>query len=129
MIRRYTPAIIVASLLFLVSSLPPTSVPSLGIRGGDFLAHTIAYAIFGFTLAAIFAYDDKNSANIRILVPILLGVLYGITDEYHQSFVSGRQSTVSDIIANGLGVALGVYACINFAKLCRGLGTVKDDST
>ena len=72
MIKRYVPAVIVASLLFIASSLPSTSLPTLGIEFADFFLHTVAYSVFGFTLGIAFAYDDKNSTKTRNLLIILI---------------------------------------------------------
>jgi VanZ family protein len=38
---------------------------------------------------------------------ILVGVLYGVTDEFHQAFVPGRSVSVFDWIADVVGVLMG----------------------
>jgi VanZ family protein len=39
---------------------------------------------------------------------MLLGVLYGAGDEWHQSFISGRDASGQDLIADGAGTLLGL---------------------
>jgi VanZ family protein len=39
-----------------------------------------------------------------------LGVLYGVLDEWHQSFVPGRVVSVADWAADIIGVVLGYFA-------------------
>ena len=46
----------------------------------------------------------------RSVVLILLGALYGLTDEWHQSFVPGREVSALDWLADLCGVTLGYLA-------------------
>ncbi|MOA41857.1 hypothetical protein D3C78_1638620 [compost metagenome] len=52
---------------------------------------------------AIGARADR--LGIKVLIVILCGV-YGITDEYHQSFVGGRMSDPIDLRNDVIGAAL-----------------------
>ncbi|HSH41142.1 MAG TPA: VanZ family protein, partial [Arenicellales bacterium] len=47
-----------------------------------------------------------------------LAVLYGISDEWHQSFVPGREPDVLDVLADGVGAAVGILL---LHMLVRGL--------
>jgi VanZ family protein len=38
------------------------------------------------------------------LKPVALGIIYGFSDEWHQSFVPGREASLRDIFFDGLGV-------------------------
>ena len=51
---------------------------------------------------------------LRVLVVGILALVYGCTDEYHQSFVEGRDSSVLDLVADLTGGLTGgiVYAGI-----------------
>jgi VanZ family protein len=40
----------------------------------------------------------------------------GTLDEFHQYFVPGRQSDVLDLLADAVGIALGVLAFIVIAR-------------
>ena len=42
------------------------------------------------------------------LLLLSVAVLFGVSDEWHQSFVLGRHSTISDLIVDTIGSALGV---------------------
>lgn len=42
-----------------------------------------------------------------------LALLYGITDEIHQSFVPGRHPSAVDIVVDGIGAALAVLRGIS----------------
>lgn len=96
----WIPAAIWAAVLFLVSHQPTLSV-NLG-GGRDKIAHFGAYLVLGFLLAW------GRGPQARIFWLILLGSLYGILDELHQSFVPGRSADVWDVTADIFGVFTGV---------------------
>ena len=43
------------------------------------------------------------------LVAFTVAVAYGILDEFHQSFVPGREPSAADVLADSLGAAVGVW--------------------
>ncbi len=73
----------------------------------DKLAHMVLYFGLGILLHLTF----RNSENTILrkyaaIFAVLLGVIYGITDEFHQSFVPGRTSSLHDLLADGIGVTI-----------------------
>lgn len=81
--------------------------PDLGFHWQDKLFHTVAYAVYGLLLAiAVQAWFVDRSVMMRVGLVILIGVAFGASDEYHQTFVDGRIGSVSDAIADALGVLL-----------------------
>ncbi|ACT02432.1 VanZ family protein [Paenibacillus sp. JDR-2] len=68
--------------------------------------HFIAY----FILAAAFDYGlGKKGDRLLYKLSIIIGCgLYGVTDEYHQSFVGGRMPDVMDIRNDMIGAAIWV---------------------
>ena len=51
-------------------------------------------------------------ATGRPLLAVLLASLYGISDEFHQSFVPGRDADLFDWVADTLGAALAVSTAL-----------------
>lgn len=74
---------------------------------GDKGAHVLAFAILGGTLAWGNAHSRSELASF---VTVGLGALYGVLDEWHQSFVPGRVVSVGDWAADLIGVVLGYFA-------------------
>ena len=68
-------------------------------------AHMILYGLLALALEWGFGTKDKKS---RLLI-LLIVVLYGITDEIHQSFVPERNATVLDVIYDFTGGWLVIY--------------------
>ena len=107
-IKYYFPPILWAGLIFFVSSLPSESIQKIGVSFDDFILHTIEYSIFGFLLSRAFLKENYQlNWKINIMI-ILIGVLYGLSDEFHQSFVPGRYTELSDFIADSSGVMIGL---------------------
>lgn len=80
----------------------------------DKSAHLVIYAIF-----AILAY--RLGLTRRRYVYLCIGIIaYSGLLELGQSFVPGRQMSGLDLLANTLGVLLGVVACRSVANRSRG---------
>lgn len=93
-------------IIYLFSSLEGNILPPL-IKGLDKVLHVIIYAVLGFL---IFLSFRKSGVKRYVLVfSVLLSFTYGLTDEFHQSFVPGRIASFSDIISDIIGAFLGSY--------------------
>lgn len=106
-LRFWLPVYLYAGLIFVLSA---QSTADFGPRilWGDKLIHLVEYAILGYLLTRAMA----NSHNLKLkthfrLFAICIGVLYGLSDEFHQYFVPGREVEFFDFAANALGVILG----------------------
>lgn len=87
-------------------SRPPRVLPS----APDYLLHGGAYALLAFLLSwAAQGRIRPAPARPRQLVAIFIfATLYGISDEWHQSFVPGRTPELHDVIADAAGAALAL---------------------
>lgn len=84
------------------------------------LAHFSIYTVVGILLMSfISTYNLKE--GIRIIVSLVIGIIYAISDEIHQSFVPGRSPQITDVMIDTMGVLLGillVMLCLNlFSKI------------
>ena len=70
------------------------------------IAHFSLYALVGYLLMALFSTYNINEKN-KIISTIIIGAIYAISDEFHQSFISGRSGQVSDVFLDTLGVTVG----------------------
>jgi len=73
----------------------------------DKLYHAGAYSIMGLLAWRSFRHL-AGSPIIVVLLSIAFSSLYGLSDEWHQSFVVGRQSDVADWFADTTGSVLAV---------------------
>lgn len=109
-VRSFLPAALYAGLLFALSA-QPNPLPFLppGLLLQDKLLHGLAYTVLGALL--LHGFQGSGCPPRRALVlAVALASFYGATDEFHQSFVPGRNADVLDWVADTLGAALGAGA-------------------
>ncbi len=98
------PAAIWLGVLFVLSAQPDSAVPSWW-QINDTVAHLGLYAVLGGALAwGRFLCAGRPSR----LVLLALGVLWALSDEWHQTFVPGRTASGEDLLADGVGLFLGL---------------------
>lgn len=73
----------------------------------DKLYHAAAYAIMGCLAWRCFRYTAKTPI-ILALFSVAFCSLYGASDEWHQSFVLGRNSSWEDWLADTIGAIIAV---------------------
>jgi len=107
--KLWVPVVLYAGFIFYMSSLMMVGLPSL-FPHADKLIHLAEYALFGWLLARAlkYSFDKLDNAKLYYLV-IFICLLYGVSDEFHQSFVATRLSSVWDVLADTLGGLLGVF--------------------
>ena len=74
-------------------------------RYPDKFGHVILYMGFGLLLNQTLT-TSGNAVLSKYAVPfsIAIGMLYGITDEFHQSFVPYRSASSMDLLADFIGL-------------------------
>jgi len=105
----WLPVILWASLIFTFSSMTVGSASEFYLQ--DFLikksAHLIEYGILAILLYRALLNYDVNT-NKALFFAILIAGLYGVSDEFHQSFTPGREPAVRDVIIDMVGATIGV---------------------
>lgn len=104
---RMVPVVVAMGTIFFLSHQPGNSLSLPEIPGVDKVAHMAAYGFLAATMLLAFSDELKCTRPKRVLwLTVLLCLLYGISDEFHQSFVPGRSSSFFDVLADGAGAAL-----------------------
>ena len=92
------------------------------VPGGftDHQGHFIGYALLAVLLVRALASATWRGVGARaVVIAIVVAVLYGASDEFHQSFVTGRTAAVDDWIADAVGAIAGSLAVLAIAYLLR----------
>ena len=115
----YIPLIIYWSLLLMGTSLPAPDVPSFGI--GDKFTHFGAYFGLAVLLSFTFHYQNKYLFLKKYFLTSTLVVVtvYGLLDEFHQSFIPGRSSEFFDWVADVIGAAAGIIFVFYLMKILK----------
>jgi VanZ family protein len=94
------------ALIYYLSDQPGQDIPPL-FPMEDKLQHLLAYGVLGFLALGTqrpgaSGYRITDYWKIAALV-----ALYGVLDEFHQSFVPGRDADAFDVLADATGGLLG----------------------
>lgn len=102
---RFIPPVALMALIFYLSAQPDLST---GLGTWDLilrkLAHTSAYA--ALTLLWLRALGPISAR--ALLWAVVISFLFAVSDEYHQTFVSGRHGSPIDVGIDSLGIAIAV---------------------
>jgi VanZ like family len=71
------------------------------------LAHLVAFGLLA--LLARWTFADLRPSRADLLA-VLVPSLFGVFDEYHQSFIPGRRAALDDWLTDTLFAGLAVYA-------------------
>ena len=119
----WLPPLAWCGLIFLQSSFPvPEKLPTFPLA--DKVVHTLIYACLAFLFCRAFnAYpgNGKSAKRNKSIQPVLwagfaAALLYGLSDEWHQSFVPSRTASLADLVADAIGSLLGSYVYAKLAK-------------
>jgi VanZ family protein len=99
-ISPWLPVVAWAAVIFAFSSIPNLGT---GLGTWDYVlrkaAHTAEYALLGWLLLRA-----VRSAPLALA----LASLYAVTDEFHQTFVTGRHGSPVDWLIDTAGAAVGI---------------------
>lgn len=106
----WLPVVVWVGVIFLFSANPTTRASE--IRWQDFIvkktAHMVVYAILSLLI-----YRALKTGGMEIrkagYYSIFFSIIYGFTDEFHQSFTPGREPTFRDVAFDATGSILAIY--------------------
>ena len=105
--RYWLPLAAYCGLIFVLSSFSRPFPPAAALFS-DKLLHVVEYSVLGFLAArALFSLDVKSSHKFLFMVAVVFSTLYGLSDEFHQSFVPGRNAAIGDFVADAVGALIG----------------------
>jgi VanZ family protein len=94
----------VMAVIFFLSHQPDIPLPQT-VSFQDKILHLIAYGVLAATVLWAIHPVRSPAACFGVVVFCLL---YGISDEFHQSFIPGRSPSIYDVYADVLGAVLVV---------------------
>ncbi len=113
-LKRYAPALIMMVIIFVLSSQPSSNLPNFN-WADKFVkkcGHVIGYGLLALSYLRVF-YANKR----RYWLAWSLAILYAITDEIHQSFVSTRHPSVWDVVVfDDLGAIAALFLYHHYWK-------------
>lgn len=114
---RWLAVIMYAAVIFLASSV--SRLPAVSGRyETDKVAHFVEYFLFAMVIWwALVASTGRGAAAV---IAAVIATAYGGTDEFHQAFVPGRNSSALDWATDAVGAIAGAAVAYLTARV-RGL--------
>jgi len=107
-LKFWLPVILWTGVIFILSAQPNLrtswGIWDLILRK---IVHITEFAILTFLFMR--AFKENVSFKKALILSLVLAFLYAISDEYHQTFISGREGTVRDVLIDSIGI-LGIGA-------------------
>ena len=122
--KYWLPPILWALIIFTFSSFPTVETSDFFLW--DFLikksAHLIEYGVLAILLYRAMINSDMEKKK-AIIYSIIIAGLYGVTDEFHQSFIPGRGPAARDVAIDTIGATIGILLTGKYSKSKLALGT------
>ncbi len=121
---RVIAAIAWMGLIFALSHRSTLPLPK-NVSITSVIGHFSVYFVLAILLWSVLSLFPLSTTG-RYVGAWLLAVLYGISDEWHQSFIPGRHPDVLDVITDGIGAACGLLLVWWFTRRVAGQSRTPD---
>ncbi len=104
------PVLVLCVAIFWQSHFPSVIAGPLVIPFADKIMHFGTYMVLGFLCVRWLDREVSVRKKATLLMAgFVLTSLFGLSDEFHQSFIIERTASVYDFMADCAGAALGVW--------------------
>jgi VanZ family protein len=110
----WLPVILWAGVIFALSSIPGTRLPTIDLPQSDKVVHALLYGVLGGLLGRAFGRSGAGGrpARSHLLLAILIATAYGVSDEIHQLWTPQRTADWRDVVADAGGATLGALSLV-----------------
>lgn len=104
----WAPVALLLGFEFYLSAQSGRNLPAFGpwFPGKDKVVHLLYFFLTGLCAVRAARFGEAWSRSKTAVFLILTGLLWGCSDEIHQSYTPGRGVEVGDVLADTAGVAL-----------------------
>ena len=111
--KNYLPPLILMGLIFISSSIPMdknADVPEFIISLDPTLQNLFHIPVFGLLAFLWLKSFTKHSilTSTKVIITLIITILFGCLEEFHQTFVSGRYGSLTDMLLNIVGIFMGI---------------------
>ena len=111
--KNYFFPLILMGLIFISSSIPMdknADVPKFIISLDPTLQNLLHIPVFGLLAFLWLKSFTKHSilTFTKVIITLIVTILFGCLEEFHQTFVSGRYGSLTDMLLNIVGIFMGI---------------------
>ncbi|MBA7708579.1 hypothetical protein ES703_117481 [subsurface metagenome] len=114
----FVPAILCYLLIFILSSIRfqvEAGIPSL-----DKGVHLVEFILLGFLLSLGYFLSLEASPRTKSAWVLISGILLGGMIEIYQYFLPTRSFEILDLVADSLGILIGLFLFLHLSRTKRG---------
>jgi len=119
----FTPAVLYYVLIFYLSSR--SYEVKISILFFDKGVHLVEFAFLGFLLSFGYFMSLKSSLMVKAGLTFASGILLGTLDELHQYLVPLRSTEILDVLADAIGILIGLFVYFYFSQTVKGKSLVE----
>ncbi len=126
-VRFQLPVLVWMGLIFVLSSLPGSTLSPLEFKDAHLIAHLLLFGMLYYLgyRALRFQNYSRLLREFSLLAALLFVMLYGATDEYHQSFTPGRRMELKDFLWDVLASVIVLLIVIVADKVKQNRGKLE----
>jgi len=111
---RLVPALAMMTAIFVLSAMPASKIPTFGPYDVYLkkVGHAIGYGLLG--VSYYYALPTRFPRFARWSMALGLSLGFALSDEFHQSFVSGRTASIRDVAIDGVGAFLALFLAAGY---------------
>jgi len=97
-------------LIFILSSISRYPDEITWVFSFDKCVHALEYYLLGYLLMRMLVTSPHRVfSGAPVAFSIVFGILYALSDEWHQSFIIGRYASGFDLLFDSVGVVLAAF--------------------
>lgn len=117
LLRYWLPLVLWMALIFALSHVPGDEYPDVKWPFLSYAAHVTLYTVLGLLLMRALARQwGRVSLPRHSASAFAIGLLWGVGDEFHQVFVPFRTFQIGDIVADAIGLLIGILLYLLLRK-------------
>ena len=114
----FAPAALYYAFIFYLSSRSHDI--KIDILFFDKVIHIVEFALLGLLLSFGYFMSLKSPLMVKAVLTICSGILLGGLDEFHQYFIPRRSVEFFDVIADAIGILIGLMLYYYFSRTVKG---------
>ncbi len=109
-VQYQLPALVWMVVIFILSSMHQSSFPVIDIPHIDKVVHICIFFILGATIDRAILHQTHflSLKRYHLFATVIIVMLYGLSDEFHQIYVPTRTADILDATADTIGGILFV---------------------
>lgn len=115
--------LVVMGVIFYLSHQPGDTLYLPAIPGIDKVCHLAVYALLALTVLWYFPSGRQKPPGMVVLQTILFCFIFGLSDEFHQSYIPYRSVSVFDLLADLAGAILACSLWWHSSRLHRAMAS------